>query len=127
MPKIPLKNQLNQSFRLIDRIKNMDECGWMVKKPAVSTWKCNDHLLSMPSLMKVMDWHAGKMPQKRKTKLLTRRLPYCHHLLLEAGIHTPVERIAWPDEFVEHGKPEILRDLHKLTAAEAVTKCLKHL
>ncbi len=48
-------------------------------------------------------------------------------LLHEAGIHTPVERIAWPDEFVEHGKPEILRDLHKLTAAEAVTKCLKHL
>jgi len=48
-------------------------------------------------------------------------------LLHEAGIHTPVERIAWPDEFVEHGKPEILRDLHKVTAAEAVTKCLKHL
>lgn len=48
-------------------------------------------------------------------------------LLHEAGIHTPVERIAWPDEFVEHGKPEILRDLHKLTAAEAVAKCLKHL
>ena len=29
--------------------------------------------------------------------------------LHDAGIHTPVERIAWPDEFIEHGKPDTLR------------------
>jgi 1-deoxy-D-xylulose-5-phosphate synthase len=47
-------------------------------------------------------------------------------LLHDAGIHTPVERIAWPDEFVEHGKPEILRELHHLTAEAAVEKVMKH-
>jgi 1-deoxy-D-xylulose-5-phosphate synthase len=40
------------------------------------------------------------------------------------GIHTPVERIGWPDEFVEHGKPEILRKLHGLTPEAAVEKVL---
>ncbi len=48
-------------------------------------------------------------------------------LLHDAGIKTPVERIAWPDEFVEHGKPEILRALHHLTPEAAVAKILKHL
>ena len=43
-----------------------------------------------------------------------------------AGIHTPVERIAWPDEFIEHGKPEILRALHHLTPEAAVQKILAH-
>jgi 1-deoxy-D-xylulose-5-phosphate synthase len=43
------------------------------------------------------------------------------------GIHTPVERIGWPDEFVEHGKPEILRKLHGLTAENAVEKVLARL
>jgi len=47
--------------------------------------------------------------------------------LHEQGIHTPVARIGWPDEFVEHGKPEILRELHGLTAGAAVEKVLKHL
>jgi 1-deoxy-D-xylulose-5-phosphate synthase len=42
------------------------------------------------------------------------------------GITTPVERIGWPDEFVEHGKPEILRQLHHLTAEAAVEKTLRH-
>jgi 1-deoxy-D-xylulose-5-phosphate synthase len=41
-----------------------------------------------------------------------------------AGIHTPVERIGWPDEFVEHGKPDTLRELHGLTAEAAVAKIL---
>ncbi len=46
--------------------------------------------------------------------------------LHDAGIHTPVERIGWPDEFIEHGKPETLRELHGLTAEAAVEKVLKH-
>ena len=47
-------------------------------------------------------------------------------LLSEAGITTPVERIGWPDEFVEHGKPDILMKLHGLTAEAAVEKVMKH-
>lgn len=48
-------------------------------------------------------------------------------LLHDAGVYTPVERIGWPDAFVEHGKPEILRELHGLTANAAVAKICKHL
>jgi 1-deoxy-D-xylulose-5-phosphate synthase len=47
--------------------------------------------------------------------------------LHSANIHTPVERIGWPDEFVEHGKPDILRALHGLTAEAAVEKVLARL
>jgi 1-deoxy-D-xylulose-5-phosphate synthase len=46
----------------------------------------------------------------------------------DAGLATPVARIAWPDEFVEHGKPEQLRELHGLTpehAAELVKAKLR--
>ncbi len=43
-----------------------------------------------------------------------------------AGIYTPVERIGWPDQFIEHGKPETLREFHGLTAEKAVEKVLKH-
>lgn len=48
-------------------------------------------------------------------------------LLHDAGIHTPVERIGWPDEFVEHGKPEILRAKHGLTVDNALEKIRRHL
>ncbi len=48
-------------------------------------------------------------------------------LLHDEVIDTPVERIGWPDEFVEHGKPEILREKHGLTAANALEKILPHL
>lgn len=48
-------------------------------------------------------------------------------LLHDDAIDTPVERIGWPDEFVEHGKPEILREKHGLTAAHAIDKILPHL
>ena len=44
----------------------------------------------------------------------------------DAGIHTPVERIGWPDQFIEHGKPETLREIHGLTAEVATEKVLKH-
>ncbi|NNC90634.1 MAG: 1-deoxy-D-xylulose-5-phosphate synthase, partial [Akkermansiaceae bacterium] len=33
-------------------------------------------------------------------------------LLHDHGVTTPVERIGWPDEFVEHGKVDILREKH---------------
>jgi 1-deoxy-D-xylulose-5-phosphate synthase len=46
--------------------------------------------------------------------------------LHSSRIYTPVERIAWPDEFVEHGKPGVLRVLHGLTVDNAVSKILKH-
>ena len=48
-------------------------------------------------------------------------------LLHDETIDTPVERIGWPDQFVEHGKPEILREKHGLTAKIAVDKILPHL
>ena len=48
-------------------------------------------------------------------------------LLHDAGVDTPVERIGWPDEFVEHGKVDILRAKHGITAAAAIEKVLPHL
>ncbi len=47
--------------------------------------------------------------------------------LNDDGIHIPVERIGWPDAFVDHGKPSILRELHGITVKSAVAKALKHL
>ncbi|MFN0127568.1 MAG: 1-deoxy-D-xylulose-5-phosphate synthase [Verrucomicrobiales bacterium] len=44
-----------------------------------------------------------------------------------AGLSTPVERIAWPDAFIEHGKVSILREKHGITPEAAVAKCLPHL
>lgn len=43
-----------------------------------------------------------------------------------AGITTPVERIGWPDQFIEHGKPETLREIHGLTAEAAFAKVIRH-
>jgi len=48
-------------------------------------------------------------------------------LLHDSSISTPVERIGWPDEFVEHGKPEILRENHGLTTAKALEKIYQRL
>ena len=47
-------------------------------------------------------------------------------LLHDHAVTTPVERIGWPDAFVEHGKPEILRQKHGVTVAAAVEKVLRH-
>lgn len=47
--------------------------------------------------------------------------------LSSAGISTPVVRIGWPDEFVEHGTPAILRQKHGLTVEATVQKVLAHL
>ncbi len=47
--------------------------------------------------------------------------------LNDAGIKTTVERIGWPDEFVEHGRVDILRKKHGLTVEDALKKAAKHL
>lgn len=47
--------------------------------------------------------------------------------LNDAGIQVPVERVGWPDEFVEHGTIEALRQKYGLTVADAVDKVLSHL
>ncbi len=47
-------------------------------------------------------------------------------LLHDHAVTTPVERIGWPDAFVEHGKPEILRQKHGVSVAAAVEKVLRH-
>ncbi len=41
-------------------------------------------------------------------------------LLSDNGVATPVVRIGWPDEFIEHGTPAGLRLKHGLTAEHAV-------
>ncbi len=47
--------------------------------------------------------------------------------LATAGIDTPVVRIGWPDEFIEHGTIPILRTKHGLTAERAVELVLSRL
>jgi len=44
--------------------------------------------------------------------------------LNDAGIKTPVVRIGWPDQFIEHGAIDILRKKHGLTAQAAIDKIL---
>ncbi|MDQ3621974.1 MAG: 1-deoxy-D-xylulose-5-phosphate synthase [Verrucomicrobiota bacterium] len=44
--------------------------------------------------------------------------------LNDSGIKTPVVRLGWPDQFIEHGAINILRKKHGLTAAHAVQKIL---
>lgn len=47
---------------------------------------------------------------------------------LEAGeITIPVEAIAWPDQFIEHGSESILRKKYGLTAEAAIQKIIPHL
>jgi 1-deoxy-D-xylulose-5-phosphate synthase len=41
------------------------------------------------------------------------------------GIHTPVLRIGWPDQFVEHGTIPILRKKHGITAEALVEKVMQ--
>lgn len=44
--------------------------------------------------------------------------------LNDAGHKTPVVRIGWPDEFIEHGNVPALRSKHGLTAEAAVQKIM---
>lgn len=48
-------------------------------------------------------------------------------LLNDESVVIPVERIGWPDEFVDHGKVDILREQYGLTAEAALEKILPHL
>jgi 1-deoxy-D-xylulose-5-phosphate synthase len=47
--------------------------------------------------------------------------------LNRAGLGTPVIRIGWPDQFIEHGKPEDLRKKYGLTAEAAVARVRQHI
>nr|MBA3544713.1 1-deoxy-D-xylulose-5-phosphate synthase [Chthoniobacterales bacterium] len=47
--------------------------------------------------------------------------------LHENQINTPVVRIGWPDQFIEHGTIPILRQKHGLTADALVEKVLPFL
>jgi 1-deoxy-D-xylulose-5-phosphate synthase len=47
--------------------------------------------------------------------------------LAEQGIETPVVRIGWPDQFIEHGKVETLRAKYGLTAEAALKRVRPHL
>jgi len=47
--------------------------------------------------------------------------------LSELGLDVPVVRIGWPDEFIDHGKVEALREKHGLTAAAALVKAQPYL
>jgi 1-deoxy-D-xylulose-5-phosphate synthase len=42
--------------------------------------------------------------------------------LAERRITTPVVRVGWPDQFIEHGSVPILRKKHGLTAEATVEK-----
>ncbi|MFK7911644.1 MAG: 1-deoxy-D-xylulose-5-phosphate synthase [Akkermansiaceae bacterium] len=48
-------------------------------------------------------------------------------LLSDEKVNTPVERIGWPDSFVDHGKVEELREKHGLTADHAVSLISPHM
>jgi len=47
--------------------------------------------------------------------------------LADLGIGTPVVRIGWPDEFVDHGKPEALRERYGVSVAAAKEKLAPYL
>jgi 1-deoxy-D-xylulose-5-phosphate synthase len=38
------------------------------------------------------------------------------------GIDVPVVRVGWPDEFIEHGKVEVLRAKYGVTAEAAMER-----
>ncbi len=44
--------------------------------------------------------------------------------LSDAGLDTPVVRVGWPDNFIEHGKTESLREKYGLTAEAAFVRVL---
>ncbi len=43
------------------------------------------------------------------------------------GLSTPVVRIGWPDHFIEHGKPDALREKYGISAAAAIEKLRPYL
>jgi 1-deoxy-D-xylulose-5-phosphate synthase len=47
--------------------------------------------------------------------------------LNELELPVPVVRVGWPDEFIEHGKVEALREKYGLTAEAALEKARPYL
>jgi 1-deoxy-D-xylulose-5-phosphate synthase len=47
--------------------------------------------------------------------------------LANRGLQTPVVRIGWPDGFIEHGKPDVLRAKYGISVAATVEKTLPYL
>ena len=47
--------------------------------------------------------------------------------LSDAGITTPLVRVGWPDQFIEHGSVTILREKYGMTAAAAAERIMKTL
>jgi 1-deoxy-D-xylulose-5-phosphate synthase len=47
--------------------------------------------------------------------------------LSNKGLNTPVVRIGWPDEFIDHGKPDDLRMRYGLSVKAAKEKLQPHL
>ncbi len=47
--------------------------------------------------------------------------------LSEAGIETPLVRVGWPDQFIEHGSVVILREKYGMTAKAAADRILEAL
>ena len=47
--------------------------------------------------------------------------------LSDLGIATPVVRVGWPDQFIEHGKLEALRTKYGITADAAIEKLQPYL
>lgn len=47
--------------------------------------------------------------------------------LNELGLHTAVVRVGWPDQFVEHGKPDALRAKYGISVEAALEKLRPHL
>jgi 1-deoxy-D-xylulose-5-phosphate synthase len=47
--------------------------------------------------------------------------------LSNAGLNTPVVRIGWPDQFIEHGKIEALRNKYGVSVEAAMTKLRPYL
>jgi 1-deoxy-D-xylulose-5-phosphate synthase len=42
--------------------------------------------------------------------------------LSDLGLETPVVRIGWPDQFIEHGKPEALRAKYGISVEATLEK-----
>jgi 1-deoxy-D-xylulose-5-phosphate synthase len=47
--------------------------------------------------------------------------------LSNLGLSTPVARMGWPDQFIEHGKPDALREKYGITAGAALEKLRPYL
>ncbi len=85
-----------------------------------------------PRWIKPLDANCIEKFAKKCSAILTFEDHVLHHgfgasiieHLSDAKIQTPVARVGWPDEFIEHGKPDALRKKHGLTAEDGVARVL---